>query len=601
MKFRNDISGLRAFAVVPVLLFHSGVPWFTGGFLGVDVFFVISGFLITGIIIDGVKDGSFTYTDFYDKRIRRIFPALIFVVFICCAMSPFFMVPYDLKNFGQSIFATMMSVNNILLYMTSGYWSLASEFKPLYHTWSLSVEEQFYILMPLLVIIFIRILKLSSHFLVFIFLCIISISFFYSFYLDDREFNFLILFSRAWELLFGSIGAVLVRQFKFNRRTHIIKAIAIIGFGMIVLSYINPYLISSNQAIVNIIPVFGTFLILVFSTPEYGIGRLLAFRPFVFIGLISYSTYLWHQPLLSYLRLASDTPPSVYVQVLFSILSIPFAYMSWKFIENPCRDSKIISNYKFYSLFSVLFVAIVSFGLSLHMTYGFQSRSLDFTYDGNPQSFVDRAYQYSGHDFTEHGKINTLVIGNSFARDFINVVESLDKAKRINIVYSEWNGESIDPKIVELISQADYIFVALNWGHPGRTESVRSTSDLAGLLSEMTTANIYFVGTKNFGWNNNFVKIMKRDEAILAKVWPLKEVSTFNRNLKAELNDKYIDLMGYYIDSDGKVPLFYQGKFITYDGNHLTKMGVDFLGGYLLNDPRLYDLFNGSSNQESLK
>jgi peptidoglycan/LPS O-acetylase OafA/YrhL len=592
LKFRNDISGLRAFAVIPVLLFHAGVPLFHGGFLGVDVFFVISGFLITGIIIDGVRDGSFTYRDFYNKRIRRIFPALLFVVIVCCVLSLFFMVPYDLKSFGQSVFATLMSVNNILLYMTSGYWSLASEFKPLYHTWSLSVEEQFYILMPLLVIVCFNVFNSSKRALSIAFISIVLLSFFYSLSIDDREFNFLILFSRAWELLFGSIGAVLIRRFDIKDNSKVSGAVAFLGFILIIFSYFKPYMFSSNQAIVNIVPVLGAFLVLVFSNSNYGVGRFLALRPFVFVGLISYSTYLWHQPLLSYLRLASDSPPELYVQVIFSFLSLPLAYVTWRFVENPFRNSVILPNVKFYSLFCTSFSAVLLFGLALHFTYGFESASPNFSYGGNPQAFVDSAFQYSRPKFSDDGKVKVLIVGNSFARDFINVIHEIDSAKHVDVVYREWNGSEITDSITDLLNHADYVFVGLNWGHPGRTESVQFVCDLYNRLHEMSTGNVFVVGTKNFGWNNNFVKTMKHETAIHARVLPLEQVSVFNDEATKRLKTNYINLMQYFVDSQGMVPVFYQGRFITYDGNHLTKNGVKYVANYLSNDSRLADMFN---------
>ena len=154
MQFRNDINGLRALAVLPVLFFHAGLSGFSGGFLGVDVFFVISGFLITSNIIKSQSNGAFSIVSFYGKRARRILPPLILTLLVTLILSFIFMLPYDLKNLGQSLVATSFGANNILLYLTSGYWSLAAEFKPLYHTWSLGVEEQYYIIIPIVFIIF---------------------------------------------------------------------------------------------------------------------------------------------------------------------------------------------------------------------------------------------------------------------------------------------------------------------------------------------------------------------------------------------------------------------------------------------------------------
>ena len=150
MHYRPEIDGLRAVSVIPVIFFHAGLEFFKGGFLGVDIFFVISGYLITLIILNDLDKGNFSLSKFYERRARRILPALFFVICCCVPFAYFWMLPDPLENFGQSVFATIFFANNVLLWMTSGYWDLASEFKPLIHTWSLAVEEQFYIVFPLI-------------------------------------------------------------------------------------------------------------------------------------------------------------------------------------------------------------------------------------------------------------------------------------------------------------------------------------------------------------------------------------------------------------------------------------------------------------------
>lgn len=199
---RNDITGLRALAVVPVLLFHAKVPFIPGGFLGVDLFFVISGFLITGDIIRRIEEGKFSFVSFYDRRARRILPALLLVIIAVCLLAPFFMVPYDIKNLGQSVFASIFAANNILLFLTSGYWSHAAEFKPLYHTWSLGVEEQYYFLVPIMLLLAYTFYRKFLSFYVVIFL-VLWASFLHSYFASNSEYNFLIIFTRAWELMVG--------------------------------------------------------------------------------------------------------------------------------------------------------------------------------------------------------------------------------------------------------------------------------------------------------------------------------------------------------------------------------------------------------------
>ena len=148
MKYRPEINGLRALAVVPVILFHAGFELFSGGFVGVDMFFVISGYLITTILIEDIQNKRFSIVNFYERRARRILPALFFIMLVCIPFAWKWMLPDPLENFGQSLVAATLSANNILLFLTSGYWHFTSEFKPLIHTWSLGIEEQYYIFFP---------------------------------------------------------------------------------------------------------------------------------------------------------------------------------------------------------------------------------------------------------------------------------------------------------------------------------------------------------------------------------------------------------------------------------------------------------------------
>lgn len=387
---RDDITGLRALAVLPVLFFHAKVPFVSGGFLGVDLFFVISGFLITGDIIRKIQSNSFSFSDFYDRRARRILPALLFVTLVVCVLSPVFMVPYDIKNLGQSVVASVFASNNILLWLTSGYWSHAAEFKPLYHTWSLGVEEQYYFLVPMLLIAAWFLFKRFFVFYCVVFLVLIS-SFLHSLQAYGAEYNFLIIFTRAWELMAGGLLATYLVKNSIPSN----RVLPILGFALIVFSFGFPYAISTNQAVVNLLPVIGACLIIAFNDEKSTIvGRFLSWRPMVFVGLISYSVYLWHQPLIAYYRLASEFEPQPYVLAAVSLLSIPLAWLSWRFVETPARNFKLLPGKLFYPILSFSVGAAVAVGFLMHKTYGFERSFPEYSYDGNPQAYVDRVYKY---------------------------------------------------------------------------------------------------------------------------------------------------------------------------------------------------------------
>lgn len=525
MKFRNDINGLRALAVMPVLFFHAHLFGFEGGFLGVDVFFVISGFLITSIIINDIEQNKFSIWSFWNKRLRRIFPALLFILIITTIVSFFVMLPYDLKNYGQSLVATIFSTNNILLYLTSGYWSLAAEFKPLYHTWSLGVEDQYYFLTPLLVIIFYN--KFNKLVLFFSFL--FALSFILSFTATNKEMNFLIISHRLWELMAGSLVALFLSKYKVNSDT----AKGVLGLFLIIFSYVFPYAISDNQAVYTLIPVFGTVLIILYSSNNNAIGKLLSVKPLFFIGTISYSIYLFHMPLLAFLRLSSEGQVNnTYFQVLAVLLAIPLGYISWRYIENTFRYKKNISNKFFYvTLVSVSGLLLV-LGLLLHYTYGFQSYS-KFNYGSNPQKYCDEPYMYKTDKFITK-KTKLLIIGNSFARDLINMIQENYNTNNLELVYITDVSKDYS---TTLINRADIILAVSSSYKVNKINEeniVNNSHKLLELLKKESKGRFYYVGSKNFGFDNNF--LVQKDLATI----PQYRVDVDSTTLKVNKIEKSI-------------------------------------------------------------
>ena len=583
MNVRNDINGLRALAVVPVLFFHAHHPWVQGGFLGVDVFFVISGYLITNLIYSKVSTGNFSFSDFYERRARRILPAYFFVLAATTLGSIFFMVPYDIKNYGQSLVASILSVNNILLYLTSGYWSVASDFKPLYHTWSLAVEEQYYLLAPLMIFFCFKVWrKRLSVFILFSLL--FGVSFLLTMHLQNKEFAFLIIFTRAWELLAGALLALK----EFNSRTGKNGPVALLGVSLIIFSYSNPYFFSSNQAILTALPVVGALIVIAYSDEANNFtGRLLSAKPLVILGLISYSIYLWHQPVLAFLRLTSEYEPSVAKQALCSLLAVPLAYLTWRFIENPFRSKTKVNSKAFYILLSLSASFLVGIGFLMHKTYGFQEYWPKYSYDGNPQVYVDSPRVFKLNSFSDNKKQKMLVIGNSFARDFINMMSENDLLNNYNLIYFEGDCLSRDiRRLNDLLAQADFVVYAEDWGQKFYSEGqVESVAACSRYLSTMASGGkIFVLGVKNFGWNNNFVKLGNFGSDSM--VTPRKTIVSFNDFAKNKVAG-YVNVMEL-ISNDGRVRIFDEnGKFITYDTNHLTRSGAKYIGGILFDNSPL--------------
>ena len=335
MKYRGEIDGLRAMAVIPVILFHAGFEKFRGGFVGVDVFFVISGYLITSIIIEDIENGRFSLLKFYERRARRILPAIFLIMACCIPFSLFWMLSEQFKNFSQSIVAVSLFISNVLFWRESGYFDLAAEEKPLLHTWSLAVEEQYYLLFPVFLIAtwwFGR----KVVFVLVIVIAVLSLMLTEWGWRNVPSANFLLAPFRAWELLAGSICAfVLSKRSLPGNDWWALTGVFLVLYSIFFFDAASiPF-----PSLYTLAPVSGVALIILYGTRETFIARILSSPPFIGIGLISYSAYLWHQPLFAFARIRSPTPPSNLLMVVLSITSLVLAYLSWRYVEQPFRRS----------------------------------------------------------------------------------------------------------------------------------------------------------------------------------------------------------------------------------------------------------------------
>ena len=332
MKYRAEIDGLRALAVLPVILFHAGFDWFSGGFIGVDVFFVISGYLITTILIKDIEDNGISTIAFYERRVRRILPALFFVMLVCIPFAWMWMLPDALENFGQSLVSTSLFSNNLLLMVTSGYWDLASEYKPLMHTWSLAVEEQFYIIFPIFLIFAWRFGKNKVLWLI-IFLSLISFTLSeYGWRLNSNT-NFYNSLTRAWELLAGSIAAIVAYQKGLKNN----NGLALLGLIAVLYSIFGFNEETPFPSAFTLVPVIGSVLIILYADNRTFTAKILSTKILVGIGLISYSLYLWHQPIFAFARIYKQNIITDFESYIYVLLSIFLAFLTWKYVETPFR------------------------------------------------------------------------------------------------------------------------------------------------------------------------------------------------------------------------------------------------------------------------
>lgn len=340
MRYRAEIDGLRAVAILPVVLFHAGFSAFGGGFVGVDVFFVISGYLITTILRDELTHGTVDLRRFYERRARRILPALFVVMAVSTVLAGRFFVPEDMKAFSESLVAVPIFLSNVLFWQQSGYFDGAVELKPLLHTWSLSVEEQYYIVFPLVMLCLWRwgqrglCACLGVAALLSLGLAEWGVS-------NKPSATFYLLPTRGWEILIGSLAALLAHRVVLPQSSIAREFAGLSGLGLILYSVFSFDENTPFPGVAALVPTLGALLILLFGTLDTWVGRVLAFRPIAFVGLVSYSFYLWHQPVFAFSKYHRE--PTSLVMLGLVILSFALGVISWKFIERPFRREGVVS------------------------------------------------------------------------------------------------------------------------------------------------------------------------------------------------------------------------------------------------------------------
>jgi peptidoglycan/LPS O-acetylase OafA/YrhL len=332
-EYRPDIDGLRAVAIVAVLLFHARPGLVPGGFAGVDIFFVISGYLITKIIAGEVANGTFRLSTFYERRIRRIIPALSLVYLFCWLVCWHLFLPTDFMEFGKSLLASAGFVSNVFFHGKAGYFDSPSHYKPLLHTWSLSVEEQFYIFWPLLLPLLYKVARRSLIPLVVFLLALSSLGISEGQLLwgEKTSAAFFLMPGRAWELLLGAFLAL--RQPMAPRSWKV--ALSVLGlFAAIVPLFMLTA--TSRFPGLAVVPVCAGTALIIWAGREQPI-QLLSLRPVVFMGRISYSLYLWHWPLFSIARYVYGNDLDLVKTLALLLLSFVMAILSWRFVEEPFR------------------------------------------------------------------------------------------------------------------------------------------------------------------------------------------------------------------------------------------------------------------------
>jgi peptidoglycan/LPS O-acetylase OafA/YrhL len=373
--YRPDIDGLRALAVLAVVAFHATPRLLPGGFLGVDVFFVISGYLISGLVLTQLQSGSFTFTAFYLRRARRILPALLCVLFIVSLLALLILMPDELRAFAKHLVASVAFVPNFALLSEAGYFDAASHAKPLLHLWSLGVEEQFYFLWPAILVFVARRCRPASTLAWIALLAVASFAAHLLIYRESPPSSFYLPFTRFWELMIGALlAAAPPRAMPRDESRWIHSGTSVLGILLIV----GPMMakpVTDLGAFVAVVPTLGAALFIA-AGPRAVLNRsAFSLPPVVYLGLISYPLYLWHWPLLSFLRIAAveDRATDRLLRILMVALALVAAMLTYRLVERPIRRRNDLE--RVGAWLGVLLLALGAWGVLMFVTEGFRWRT----------------------------------------------------------------------------------------------------------------------------------------------------------------------------------------------------------------------------------
>lgn len=629
MKYRAEIDGLRALAVLPVIFFHAGFELFKGGFIGVDVFFVISGYLITSILLIEMDQKNFSLTNFYERRARRILPALVFTVVITSLFAPFILLPDQIKDLGQTIVSISAFLANYFFYLEIDYFNEFSSKNPLLHTWSLAVEEQFYLIFPILLL---AIPQKNFKTLFIIFITILTISFYAASTLSstNMSLSFYSIHTRAWELLFGSVAAVLltfkkdtIEDLKKNKK-HLINTLIAFSMMLLVASFCLFNEEINHPGLLTIIPVFSTFLLILFMQENDSLGKWLSSRPVVKIGLISYSLYLIHNPIFSYIDIYFESY-SEDVLTLYKISTIPLifalSYASYIFVEKPFRNKSMFGRKKIFILSAASLSALFAIGLFTHFKNGFIDEITDYDKRNGIVSYIDVNYEKKkiseiSNKFSNNSNNfscsssncnEILIIGDSFAQDIFLSLSNEPLERKVNLIpfddscmsrinnLRKYGELKCDEKIIKeedfnlMIENAKKILISAKW----QEQTYKNVLDLSEYIQQKSNARLYAVGSILFA---NIQTLHKRNKNSLSKPkdtnfynyvrWDRVNISNKLRNIvDNEKNIDWIEKSEFFCDLDQKsCTLFDEDNDpLIWDNAHITAKAYEPFSKFILN------------------
>lgn len=460
MDFRKDINGLRAIAVIAVVLFHFNAPWMPGGFAGVDVFFVISGFLMTGIIFRGIEQGNFSILKFYVARANRIIPALALLCVVLLIFGWFYLTPFDYRILGKHVASSIGFLSNIMYWREAGYFDAASLEKWLLHTWTLSVEWQFYIIYPLVLVAMRKFLSIKAMKSMLVVGTVLGFIFcVFSTYKWPNA-SYFLLSARAWEMMIG--GVAYLYPFKLQEKRK--KFVEWIGVALVVSSY---FLISAENpwpGYLALFPVLGSFLIIQAQRKDSIITSNIVFQK---LGTWSYSIYLWHWPLVVGIYYFSLSSSYIYLGMVLSIL---LGFLSYKYVEkiNFRKEFGNLFTYlKHKPIYIVLVVGVM--GSFVFLDKGVEER---FSLSASDKNIIDglkMAYRDNGYCFNSSDQLGFEVSQTKGADCYLGKKETDTKTLLFGDSYAGHNEPFFDE--VFKANEASFQSISTNWCVPSFTDN----------------------------------------------------------------------------------------------------------------------------------
>ena len=592
MARRVDIDFLKGFAILAVVLYHLGVS--QSGYLGVDVFFVINGFLIVPSVVRHIGDGDFSYFSFIEKRIMRLLPLILLVTALSLIVGYYGMLPDDYENLGESVIATNFFSNNILASITTrDYWFVGNYYNPLMHTWYIGILFEFYIILPLILMIVKALSKICgfgyNKYMIITLISLSILSFF--FYLNPSIHSgdkFYLLHCRFYELSLGGLAGLWIVNHRGKRLYNNGHLCGFNFFLLLLAMFVGIFYLEEPQTGYNLIEggakkgesfipqhillLISVALTIFFVLSDNQRSRLIVLiekmKIVTLLGVMSYSIFVWHQPILAFTRYyISDSLTLLYV-ILFLTVVFMVSYFSYRYIEKKLMSIKL--GVALRLTLCLAFILINGIAFTIYTRAGVVRDVPELyifkndIYHEEYSAYIDRIYEYD-KDFPSsvNGKYNVLVIGNSYARDWANVLLESEMSDSINLSYIY----EYDSKYAERVKMADYVFI-FDWKHEVPNNF---------WLDVSADTQVWGIGTKRFGDSMRAIyRNRHRSDYYNQTIQIDHSFITINEMMKNEWKDKYIDFLDKVLVGDDKVRVFYKDRFISPDTKHFSKAGAEY-------------------------